>query len=402
MGQVPPDHILTHEDASPRADRAGGASGALRVVLAPNAFKGSLPAAGVAAAMAQGVRRVAADAEIALAPMADGGDGSVDAFVAAGYDRVPVVTRGPTGEPVGAAIAVLGRRAIVELASTCGLALLPGGVPAPMTSTTLGLGDALLVALDLGCDDLVVCLGGSASTDGGTGLLVALGARLTDGRGATVPPGGAGLADIARLDLSRLDPRLAEARVTVAADVTSPLCGPEGAASTFSPQKGASPGQVAALDAGLARWARVLAEATGRDVGAVPGAGAAGGTAAALLATCAASITPGARVVADLVGLDAHLATADLVITGEGRLDRQSALGKAVVDVLARANAAGVPALAVCGRIDLATADLAAAGFAAWADCVTYAGSEAASIDRVRELVEQATAAALRSWLATR
>jgi glycerate kinase len=244
--QVPPAPILSQGTTPTRAVRStGGAGSALRVLLAPNAFKGSLLAADVARAMAEGVARVAPAADVVSVPIADGGDGSVDAFVAAGYVRVPVVVRGPTGTPGDSSLAQRGRHAVVELASSCGMTLLPGGVPAPMTATTEGLGDAVRAALDAGVDELLVCLGGSASTDGGTGLLSALGAVLLGAHGDVVPPGGAGLADITRLDLSGLDPRLSRLTVTLAVDVSSPLYGPTGAAAVFAPQKGASDEQVA-------------------------------------------------------------------------------------------------------------------------------------------------------------
>jgi len=383
-------------------DPVGGRGRALRVVLAPNSFKGSLSATQAAAAMAAGVRRVAPDADVAVVPIADGGDGSVDAFVSAGHSRVAIVTRGPTGEPGEAALAVKGRHAVVELASSCGMSRLPNGVTAPMASTTEGLGDALRAALDLGADRLLVCLGGSASTDGGTGMLSALGATLTDADGRVVPPGGAGLADIADLDLATLDPRMLTAQVTVAADVSSPLTGPAGAAAIFAPQKGAAPDEVAALEAGLRSWSRVLARVTDRDVAQIPGAGAAGGTAAALLAVFDAGITPGAAVIADLVGLDDRLESADLVVTGEGRLDRQSELGKGVAVVAARALAADVPVLAVCGRIDLTPSELEAAGFAGSSDCVSQTGSDVGAIEHAPSLLAEATATALAAWLRSR
>ncbi len=399
---MPPAPILSQADEPSRADRASAAGPPLRVVLAPNAFKGSMTATRVAAAMAEGVRDVAPDAVLDVAPIADGGDGTVDAFVAAGYTPIPVTTRGPTGDPVRSFIAARGDTVVVELASTCGMALLPGGVPAPLSSTTSGLGDAILAALDHGARDLLVCLGGSASTDGGTGLLTALGATVEDPLGRPVAAGGSGLADIARIDLSGLDPRLAATRITVAVDVSSPLCGPTGAAAMFAPQKGASPTQVAELDAGLRSWSRVLTESTGRDVADLPGAGAAGGSAAALLAVFDATVAPGASVIADLVGLAARLESADVIITGEGRLDQQSALGKGAIDVAARAFAAGVPTLAVCGRIDLPRGELAAAGFAGWADCVSRAEDEARSVARGPALVREATAAVVAGWLRNR
>ena len=379
--------------------RAGLRRTPLRVLVAPNAFKGSLTAQEAAAAMATGVLRAVADARCTLRPMADGGDGSLDAFVAAGFTRIPVTTRGPTGAPVPASLASDGSTAVVELASSCGLSLLPGGEPAPMTSTTHGLGDAIRAALDTDPVRIIVCLGGSASTDGGTGLLVALGARLVAADGSVVEPGGAWLKRIAEVDLALLDPRLRDTDVVIAADVTSPLHGPDGAAAVFAPQKGATRDEVAELDAGLRSWADVLARATGRDVASMPGAGAAGGAGAALLAACAASMSPGAALIADLVGLDAALADSDLVVTGEGRLDAQSMLGKGPVLVAARARAMGVATITVCGAVDLDEASLRAAGFDAWQDCRSRAAQPAEAMTRARELVADATADAVRGWL---
>jgi glycerate kinase len=349
--------------------------------------------------MATGVLRAAADARCILRPMADGGDGSLDAFVAAGFTRIPVTTHGPTGAAVPSSLASDGSTAVVELASTCGLGLLPGGEPAPMTSTTHGLGDAIRAALDTDPARIIVCLGGSASTDGGAGLLVALGARLVAADGAVVEPGGAWLQRIAEVDLTLLDPRLHDTDIVVAADVTSPLHGPDGAAAVFAPQKGATRDEVAELDAGLRSWADVLARATGRDVASTPGAGAAGGAAAALLAACAARMSPGAALIADLVGLDAALADSDLVVTGEGRLDAQSMLGKGAVLVAARARARGVPTLAVCGTVELDAPSLHAAGFDAWQDCVSRAAQPTEAMTRAGALVEVATADAVDDWL---
>ena len=381
--------------------RAGLDTSPLHVVIAPNAFKGSLTARAAAEAMATGVRRAAADAECVLRPMADGGDGSLDAFTASGFARRPVTTRGPTGMPVSSSFATHGSTAVVELAAACGMALLPGAEPAPMTSTTEGLGDAIRAALDAGPSRIIVCLGGSASTDGGTGLLVALGARLLAADGTPVPPGGSSLQHITDVDLSLLDPRLRGTDITVAADVTSPLFGPDGAAAVFAPQKGATPHEVAQLDAGLRSWGGVLARATSRDVARIPGAGAAGGAGAALLAACAATMSPGAALVADLVGLDDAITGADLVLTGEGRLDAQSVLGKGAVAVASRARAQGVPVLAVCGVVELDEADLRSAGFDGWRDCLSRAGDPADALARAADLVADATADAVREWLGT-
>lgn len=379
--------------------RAGLSQAPHRVVVAPNAFKGSLTAGAAAQAMSDGVRRAVPDAECILRPMADGGDGSLQAFIASGFAQHPVTTRGPTGRPVTASFATGGATAVVELASTCGMALLPDGERAPMTSTTEGLGDAILAALDMGPSRIIVCLGGSASTDGGTGLLVSLGARLIDRHGAPIDPGGAWLRLIADVDLASLDTRLRDTDITIAADVTSPLCGPDGAAVVFAPQKGATPAEVAELDAGLRCWAEALARATGRDVSSTPGAGAAGGAGAALLSACAATLAPGSELIAGLIGLDDAIAGADLVLTGEGRIDAQSILGKGAVAVASRARALEVPVIAVCGVVELGDTDMRAAGFDAWQDCESRVAHPEDAIARAAELVAAATADAVHNWL---
>jgi len=347
----------------------------MRIVVAPDKFKGSLPAAEVAAAVAAGLRAVAGDAEILAMPVADGGDGTVDAAVAAGFERVPVTAAGPEGEPVRASYARRGDVAVVELACVCGLALLPAGRRAPLTASSFGAGEVLRAALDAGARQVVLGVGGSASTDGGAGMLAALGARVLAADGEPVGrevagrrvAGGADLELVAALDLAGLHPafRSGEASLTLAADVDNPLTGLDGAAAVYGPQKGASPAEVARLDAGLRRWAAVVAATVGKDWSAAPGAGAAGGVGFAAMAVLGARMRPGIELVLELTGLEARLAGADLVITGEGSLDGQSLAGKAPVGVARAAARHGVPVVAVAGRNTLTGAELAAAGIAA-------------------------------------
>jgi glycerate 2-kinase len=333
----------------------------MRIVIAPDSFKGSLDADRVATAIAAGIARVLPEAELVLRPVADGGEGTVAAALRAGYSPLQVRVSGPDGRPVDATIAVDGGTAVVELATAAGLGLAP---PAPLSATTRGVGQLIAAALDHGARRIVLGIGGSATTDGGAGMLRALGVRLLDADGADVPPGGGGLALLDRVDATGLDPRLAGAELVVASDVDNPLTGPTGAASVFAPQKGASPGEVAALDAALVRYAAVLARDLGAEVADVPGAGGAGGTAAGALAI-GARLTSGAALVCDLVGLDGVLAGADLVITGEGALDSQTLHGKAPAEVNGRARAAGVPCLAFAGVVRLSDDEIAAAGLAA-------------------------------------
>ncbi len=369
----------------------------MRVLISPDTFKGSLTSLAAARAMQEGAVRVFPRCLVRLLPIADGGDGSVDALILAGYDALSVPTRGPTGRPAIARIAIREGGAVVEIANACGLLLLPDAVPAPMESSSLGLGDAIIGALDAGAGHVVVCLGGSASTDGGAGMLAALGVRLRDASGRDVRPCGGTLSDVARVDLAGLDPRVSTTAFTVATDVTSPLLGPAGAAAVFAPQKGATPAQAAQLEAGLAHWAGLLERATGADVSVVAGAGAAGGVAAACLAVLGADLVSGAEFIQSALGLERAVRAADVVVTGEGSLDRQSLLGKGAISVARSAKDQGVPVVAVCGRIDLGEDELAALGIISSSSLVSLARDGGDAIRRAAELLPEATAAALRA-----
>jgi len=335
----------------------------MRVVVAPDKFEGSLSAVQAAQAIEAGLRRARPDAEVVRLPLGDGGAGTLEALVAVGFERVPVQATGPTGEPVAAAIATGGGRAFVEMAEASGLKRLPGGRRAPLEATTYGTGELVRAALDGGAREVVLGIGGSATTDGGAGMAAALGARLLDRDGADLPPGGAALLRLARIDVSGLDPRLAGARVTVACDVDNPLVGPAGAAAVYGPQKGAGPDDVLLLDSALRRFARVLADDLGLDLAATPGAGAAGGLGAGAIAFLGAELRAGIELVLELVGFDRAVAGADLVVTGEGKLDAQSLRGKAPVGVALAAAAHGVPVVALAGAVELADRELRAAGF---------------------------------------
>jgi len=337
----------------------------MKIVVAPDKFKGSLPATQVAAAIAAGLHAGRPGAEVVTIPVADGGEGTVDAAVAAGFERVPVTAAGPDGDPVRTSYARRGEVAVVELAGVCGQARLPGGRPAPLTASSFGAGEVLRAALEAGAQRIILGVGGSASTDGGAGLLQALGARVLDTCGEPVRPGGAGLREVAALDLTGLHRAQYPADIILAADVDNPLTGPDGAAKVYGPQKGASPAEVAALDAGLRRWAAVVAAAVGRDWSRTPGAGAAGGVGFAALAVLGATRRPGIELVLDLAGFETALDGADLVITGEGSLDAQSLAGKTPVGVARAAARRGIAVVAVAGRSTLREAELAAAGIAA-------------------------------------
>jgi glycerate kinase len=335
----------------------------MRVVVAPDKFKGSLTAAEAAEAIEAGLRRARPDVEVTRLPVADGGDGTLATMVAAGARRVPVRAGGPTGEPVDAAIAVAGDTALVEMAEASGLRRLPGGRPDPLHATTYGTGQLISAALDLGVARLVLGIGGSATTDGGTGMATALGARFLDAAGQPLAPGGAALLSLATIERDRLDPRLAAVQVTVACDVDNPLVGQHGAAAVYGPQKGANGEDVLLLDSALRRYARILRSELGLDLADVPGAGAAGGLGAGSIAFLGATLRPGIELVLELVGFDDAVAKADLVITGEGSLDAQSLRGKAPFGVARAAAGHGVPVVAIAGIVEAAERELRTAGF---------------------------------------
>ncbi|GAB5077479.1 glycerate kinase [Arthrobacter sp. AD-310] len=346
----------------------------MRIVIAPDKFKGSLSALEVCSHLEKGLQRAAGNnLEVVRIPVADGGEGTLDAAVGSGFTRRTATVSGPTGQPVEADFAVRGHEAVIEMATASGLALLPnvrkGGRPDPAdatTATSLGTGQLIRAALDAGCRRIVLGVGGSANTDGGAGLLQGLGARFLDARNNELPPGGAALANLHSIDFTHFEPRLVDTRFMLASDVDNPLLGAQGAAAVFGPQKGATPQDVDMLDAALARFVEVLAREIGfRAVKAAeaPGAGAAGGVGYAAIAALAATRRPGIDVVLEFTGLAERLAGADLVITGEGSLDEQSLLGKTPLGVARAAAGQGVPVIAVCGRTTLEAGQAATAGF---------------------------------------
>lgn len=326
----------------------------MRIVLAPDSFKESLSAAQVCAALAEGLRRELPEVEVVTVPMADGGEGTVDALVdATGGERWTSRVTGPLGEPVEATWGMLGdgTTAVIEMAAASGLPLVPDERRDPRTTTSRGTGELVLAALDLNARHIVLGIGGSATNDAGAGFATALGARFLDADGNDLPPGGAALARLERIDTSLLDPRLLAATVEVACDVTNPLCGPQGASAVFGPQKGADEQMVAELDAALAQFARVVARDLGQQVAELPGAGAAGGLGAGLVAFTNAGLTSGVGIVARHARLAEQLEGADLVVTGEGRMDAQTSGGKTPWGVAQAARAAGIPVVGVAGLL---------------------------------------------------
>ncbi|WP_395571386.1 glycerate kinase [Streptomyces sp. BK79] len=336
------------------------------MLVAADKFKGSLTAVEVAERVTAGLRRVVPDLGVEALPVADGGDGTVAAAVAAGFERREVRVAGPLGDEVTAAFALRDGTAVVEMAEASGLQRLPEGVLAALTASTYGSGELLRAALDAGARTIVFGVGGSATTDGGAGMLSALGARFLDGDGEPVAPGGGALAGVASADLTGLDPRLSDVELVLASDVDNPLTGPKGAPAVYGPQKGASEDDVAALDAALAHFAKVLEETDGvgaraAEYAASPGAGAAGGIGFGAM-LLGARFRPGIEVMLDVLGFAPALERADLVITGEGSLDEQTLHGKAPAGVAAAARAAGKEVVAVCGRLALAPEVLGRAG----------------------------------------
>ena len=331
----------------------------VHILVAPDSFGGALDSVGVAEAIGAGWSRARAGDEVTLIPMADGGEGTLAALSAAlgdAAERRTIETRDPLGRPISADWLLLdgGQGAFVEMAAASGLARLTDDERTPesaRSATTRGTGDLVRAALDAGVRRITIGLGGSATTDGGSGMLAALGARFLDSHGNEVPPGGAALARLEKIDAAGLDARLRDVALVVASDVTNPLCGNRGAAATYGPQKGADPATVAELDAALARMGTAIEKATGRLVADIPGAGAAGGTTAGLLGFTSAVVRSGVEVVADLVGLAAALEVADLVITGEGRADEQTLAGKATIGVATLARSRRTPVILLCGGL---------------------------------------------------
>jgi glycerate 2-kinase len=324
----------------------------MKVVVAPNAFKGSLTASQAAAAMARGVRDVFPDAEVFEVPVADGGDGTVDALVSAHRGTYLIAeVEGPLGDPVKATYGLIGggRTGVVELASASGLTLIPPERRDPRKASTYGFGQLLIAARDAGAGKIIAGIGGSATNDGGAGMAQALGYRLLDATGAELQRGGAALARLDRIDPSGFDRGWRSVNVMVACDVTNPLTGPQGASAVYGPQKGADEAAVRELDAALANFAAVIERDLGKRVVDVPGAGAAGGAGAGLLAFLDAGLVPGAPLVVTASGFDEKVQGADLVITGEGRVDSQTAYGKAPGEVAKRGKAARIPVLLIAG-----------------------------------------------------
>jgi glycerate kinase len=377
----------------------------MRVVVAPDKLKGSLTAPAAAEAIARGVRAAIPEAEIDLAPMADGGEGIVDALVAATLGTFhDAVVSGPLGEPVRARFGLLGdgRTAVIEMAAASGLVLVPKAQRDPLRASTRGTGELLRAAIERGARRIILGIGGSATNDGGAGLGQALGFRLLDERGNAIGPGGGSLSNLARIDSAGRDPRLAEVEIAIACDVDNPLCGPRGASAIYGPQKGATPDQVKLLDGNLDHFSRIVARDLGVDVREQPGAGAAGGLGFGLVAFAGGRLQPGAALVIEAIGLAERLRHADLCLTGEGAMDVSSAHGKATVAVARLACSFGCPTMALAGTIDPGAEAVLNEGIDAYFSICPGPIALDEAIEHAGELIEHAAEQAVRAFLAGR
>ena len=356
----------------------------MKIVIAPDSYKESLSAMDVATQIEAGFREIYPDAEYIKLPVADGGEGTVEAMVAAtGGRTINLRVTGPTGQPVMAHFGMTGNKpdnkkcAVIEMASASGLECIPPEERNPLITTTYGTGELIKAALDLGVTEFIIGLGGSATNDGGAGMLQALGVHLLDKAGHNIGKGGQCLSELEYVDVSGMDPRLKDCRITVACDVTNPLTGPQGASAIFGPQKGANPAMVRFLDENLKHYAQVIARQTGKDVEFAPGAGAAGGLGAALLAFLNAELRSGIDIVTEAVGLEKAIVDADLVITGEGRIDSQSIKGKVPVGVAKLAKRYNKPVIGIAGSLSSDVAVVYEHGI----DCVFSVLNKVCSLD---------------------
>ena len=371
----------------------------MKIVIAPDSYKESIYAPEAARAMREGVLRVVPDAETVLVPVADGGDGTLETLVetSGGTTRTATVT-GPLGEPTAAQWGAMGdgQTAVIEMARTSGLALVPDDLRDPLTATTAGLGEVIREALDEGFRRFILGIGGSATNDAGAGMARALGVRLLDATGHDLEVGGAALARLDHIEMTGLDPRVAESEFMVACDVSNPLTGPEGASAVYGPQKGATPDQVAQLDAALGRFAEVALHDLSAEIRDVPGSGAAGGLGGGIMAFLGGQLRPGVDIVLDTLQFSSKLDGVDLVITGEGGMDFQTVYNKAPIGVARLAKARGIPVIAISGSLGKGYTDVHNHGIDAVSAITSAPMDMDEAIARCSELVADATEQALR------
>lgn len=374
----------------------------MKIIIAPDSFKGSLTALEVAQAISEGIRRVVLDAEIDRVPMADGGEGTVQALVdATGGQIITEKVCDPLGSQIEAEFGILGdgKTAVIEMATASGLPLVPEDKRNPMFTTTYGTGELIRAALDRGCRKLIVGIGGSATVDGGAGMAQALGAKLLDKSGHEVARGGGGLENIDSIDISQLDPRIAEADAVVACDVDNPLVGPRGGPEVYGPQKGATPEMVKELDEYLGKYADIIKRDLNIDVKDAPGAGAAGGLGAGLMAFLDAELKSGVDIVIEASGLEKHLEDADLVITGEGKIDGQTIYGKTPIGVAKAAKKFDLPVVGIGGGIGDDSSVVYENGIDALISIVSYPMSLQTAMEGARKLLADAAERVMRLLL---
>lgn len=374
----------------------------MKILVAPDSFKESIDAANAAKAIARGIRDVLPAAEIVLLPIADGGEGTVDALITSGNGRfIETWVSGPLGEPVLARWGILAdNTAVIEMAAASGLPLVPPARRNPLLTSTLGSGQLIKAALNHGCTRIILGVGGSATNDGGAGALAALGAVLRDDKGKEISPNAQGLLSLHSIDIKNIDPRLARVRIDIACDVDNPLLGPRGASAVFGPQKGADAEMVVVLDRALARLATVGQELLGKDIATFAGSGAAGGLPAGLSLIAQVSVIPGIELILDTINFAAHLQGAGLVFTGEGRIDSQSAMGKAISGIAKLAGEANVPVIALCGTLGRGYQELYPIGVAGVQPIVPGPMSVEEAMAQADSLLEEAAGRALRIFLA--
>src|SRR6266567_280103 len=372
----------------------------MRIVIAPQSLKGSLSAAEAGLAIAKGARAVYPEADITIVPVADGGEGTVQALVDATGGRIVEQTvTGPLGEPVNAFFGLMGygRTAAIDMAACAGLPLVPPALRDPRITTTYGVGELIMAALDQGCRHFIIGIGGSATNDGGAGMAQALGTSLMTHEGKAIGRGGAALTTLAHISTATMDARLSSCSFDVACDVNNPLCGPMGASAVYGPQKGATPEMVVQLDDALAHYAEVIERDLGVSVRDVPGAGAAGGLGAGLMAFLRATLRPGAQIVLEAVKLEEQLRSADLVITAEGQLDAQTAYGKSVGAVAALAKRYRLPVLALAGSLGEDYRTIYTLGIDAIAVLPSGPMTLSYAMEHAAQLISDATERALRT-----
>jgi glycerate kinase len=373
----------------------------MRIVIAPDSFKGCLNALNVALAMRRGVQRVYPDSVIDMIPMADGGEGTVEAILSAvSGEKIKIDVTDPLGRSIGAAYALIdeGETAIIEMAAASGLTLLSNQERNPRVTSTHGTGMLIRNALDRGVKKILLGIGGSATNDGGAGLAVALGVKLLDANGNELPQGGAALANLVSIDMSGLDPRLATVQIEVACDVQNPLCGPEGASVVYGPQKGANPEDIRVMDTALQNYGEVLSRVAGTNLLELAGGGAAGGLGAGVVGFLGAKLRPGSQMVLEVANADEKIKHADLVLTGEGRTDFQTAYGKVPVGVSALAQKYSVPVLVISGSVEGSPDFLADVGVASCFSVAEGPATLGEALLKAEEQLERAVWRILTVW----